>query len=94
MCKHSDILKNILVKCAKLSFAVVFKHIEAHQDDRMDFHRLSQPAQLICTVDASAKQRLLEADAMELPVWRRFPLEPIVCYVGNKKMTTYMGDAI
>ncbi len=36
-CKHFDILKNILVNCANLSFAVVFKHIEAHQDDRMGF---------------------------------------------------------
>jgi hypothetical protein len=93
-CKHSDILKNILVNCAKLSYAVVFEHIEAHQDDRMDFHRLSRPAQLNCAVDAGAKQRLLEADAMELPVRWQFPLEPIVCYVRNKKMIMDMGDAI
>jgi hypothetical protein len=31
---------------------------------------------------------------MELPVRQRFPLEPIVCYVGNKKMTADKGDAI
>jgi hypothetical protein len=31
---------------------------------------------------------------MELPVQRRFPLEPIVCYVENKKMTMDTGDMI
>jgi hypothetical protein len=74
-CKHSDILKNILVNCAKLSFAVVLKHIKAHQDDRMEFHHLLRPAQLNCTVDAGAKRRLLKVDAMELPVRQRFPFE-------------------
>jgi hypothetical protein len=54
-CKHLDILKNILVNCTNLSVAVVFKHIEAHQDDRMDFHRLLQPAQLNYAVGAGAK---------------------------------------
>jgi hypothetical protein len=72
----------------------VFEHIEAHQDDRMEFHHLLRPAQLNCTVDASAKLRLLEADATELPVRQRFPLELIVCYVGNKKMTADTGDVI
>jgi hypothetical protein len=80
-CKHSDILKNILVNCTKLSFAEVLEHIKAHQDDRMEFHHLLQPAQLNCAVDPGAKWRLLEADAMELPVRQRFPLEPIVCYI-------------
>ncbi len=73
-CKHLDILKNILVNCANLSFAVAFKHIEAHQDDRMDFHHLLRPAQLNCTVGAGAKQRLMEADATEQPVWWKLPL--------------------
>ncbi len=93
-CKHLDILKNILVNCANLSFAVVFEHIEAHQDDRMDFRRLSRPAQLNCAVDAGAKRRLLEADAMEQPVRQGFPLELIVCCIGKDKMTTDTGDAI
>ncbi len=92
--KHSDILKNILVNCANLSFAVVFEHIEAHQEDRIDFHSLLRPAQLNCAVDAGAKRRLLEADATEQPVRWRFPLKPIVCYGGKDKMTTDTGDAI
>ena len=36
-CKHSDILKNILVNCRNLSFSVHFSHIKAHQDDRTSF---------------------------------------------------------
>ncbi len=33
-CKHSDILKNMLVNCTKLSFQIKYIHIEAHQDDK------------------------------------------------------------
>jgi hypothetical protein len=76
-CKHSDILKNILVNCFNLPFKVELVHIEAHQDDWTDFHLLSQPAQLNCTVDAGAKKCLLEADASGSVVRCRFPLEPI-----------------
>jgi hypothetical protein len=43
-CKHLDLLKNILVNCTSLSFSVKFKNIRAHQDDKMDFSLLSQPA--------------------------------------------------
>jgi hypothetical protein len=93
-CKHVDILKNIQVNCANLSFAVVFEHIEAHQDDRTDFHFLLRPAQLNCAVDTGAKWRLLEPDAMDQLVQQRFPLEPIVCYVRKDKMNTDMGDAM
>jgi hypothetical protein len=93
-CKHSDILKNILVNCANLSFAVVFEHIEAYQDGGMDFHCLMRPAQLNCAVNAGTKRRLLEADATEQPVRQRFLLEPIVCYVKKDKMTMDTEDAI
>ena len=54
-CKHSDILKNILVNCSTLSFQLEFEHIEAHQDDWMDFYLLTHPAQLNCAVDAGTK---------------------------------------
>jgi hypothetical protein len=32
-CKHSDILKNIMVNCSQLSFDCEYLHVEAHQDD-------------------------------------------------------------
>lgn len=45
-CKHSDILKNILVNCSNLSFIREFKHVKAHQDDGVRFDLLDRPAQL------------------------------------------------
>ena len=60
-CKHSDILKNILVNCRDLSFSVHFSHIKAHQDDRPSFDKLSRKAQLNCIWDHLAKQQVGEA---------------------------------
>jgi hypothetical protein len=40
-CKHSDILKNILINCSNLPFKVELVHIKAHQDDWTDFYLLS-----------------------------------------------------
>ena len=45
-CRQSDILKNILVNCLSLTFAIEYEHIEAHQDKHTEFSRLSRPAQL------------------------------------------------
>jgi len=40
-CKHSDILKNILVHCRDLSFMIDYRHVRAHQDEAMPFQKLS-----------------------------------------------------
>ena len=32
-CRHSDILKNILVNCTILSFTLAYSHVKAHQDN-------------------------------------------------------------
>ncbi len=32
-CKHSDILKTILVNCCDLTFSRIYSHVNAHQDD-------------------------------------------------------------
>jgi hypothetical protein len=93
-CKHSDILKNILINCSNLPFKVEMIHIAAHQDDREDFNNLSRPAQLNCAADAGAKRQLLEASVTELPGRQRFPLEPIACFVGKNKMTSDTSDKI
>ncbi len=57
-CKHSDILKNILVNCRGLSFTVHYRHVRAHQDDSTPFKNLSRKAQLNCICDHTAKQRI------------------------------------
>ncbi len=94
-CRHSDILKTILLECGTLPFAVELAHIEAHQDDKMDFRLLSRPAQLNCAVDAGAKKCLMEADISGPPSdRRRFPLESIACFVGKNKITSDAGDAV
>ncbi len=55
-CKHSNILKIIMVKCSKLSLSWHYKHVKAHQqDDRTDYHLLPQELQLDCAMDYNAK---------------------------------------
>jgi hypothetical protein len=57
-CKHSDILKNILVNCRDLTFSLNYSHVKAHQDDKMPFDKLSRTSQLNCICNHLAKQRL------------------------------------
>ena len=89
--KHSDILKNIMINCSQLSFNIHYKHISAHQDDRMDFSQLSRPAQLNCAVDMGAKRQLLELDPLVDMKQHNFPLEPVVCFAGTVKLTASMS---
>ena len=39
-CKHSDVLKNILVNCIDLMFSVKYAHVPAHQDDHDEYSKL------------------------------------------------------
>jgi hypothetical protein len=48
-CKHADILKNNLNACSKLIFRRTYEHVVAHQDEVLDFHLLSCPAQKLCS---------------------------------------------
>ncbi len=41
-CRHSNILKTILVHCRDLSFTAHYSHIRAHQDNSTTFSQLSQ----------------------------------------------------
>ncbi len=56
-CKHSAILKNILVNCRSLSFTTYYSHVKAHQDELVSFANLSQKAQLncICNIQQNSK---------------------------------------
>ncbi len=91
-CRHSDVLKNIMVHCSGLSFTrLLFSHISAHQDNRTKFEDLSRPAQLNCAVDFGAKRALLKLDALNLPRQQPFPLEAISVFAGREKMTSDTG---
>ena len=54
-CKHSDILKNILVRCCHLTFQQVFENVDAHQDDRGSYESLTRLEQLNCLMDGKVK---------------------------------------
>ena len=53
-CRHSDILKTIMVNCASLSFQREYHHVVAHQDDHTWWEDLTRAAQLNLTYDAVA----------------------------------------
>jgi len=91
-CRHSDILKNIMVHCSDLSFSRFFSHVRAHQSDRMDFYSLPREAQLNEGCDAKAKRELRELDPTRLPPQKSFPLEPLSVFLGGEKMTSDTGD--
>jgi hypothetical protein len=86
-CRHSDILKNIMVNCSELTFALNYLHVRAHQDDEVEYHKLSRPSQLNCLVDLYAKEVIWGLDGDELPPQEVFPLEPVAVFVGQEKMT-------
>jgi hypothetical protein len=90
-CCHSDILKNILIHCSDLSFTTYCSHIKAYQDDSKSFDKLSQKAQLNCTCNHAAKQRIAVDGTEGATPGRMFPLEPISVFVKGEKMTSETG---
>jgi hypothetical protein len=87
-CKHSDILKKILVSCWGLSFTTYYSYIKAHQDKFVSFANLSRKARLNCICDHTAKQQIA-IDGLDSPTpGCMFPLEPIGIFVREEKMTS------
>ena len=87
-CRHSDILKNILVNCMSLSFTLAYSHVKAHQDDHKEFSTLPSPAQLNVHCYAMTKNVIWGFLGEKFPKQRSFPLEPISVWVGEDKMTS------
>jgi hypothetical protein len=87
-CKHSDILKTILVTCSGLSFHWECIHVEAHQDECMQWEDLSRAAQLNAACNAGAKAMLCSQDITNLPRQEVFPQEPICMFMEGTKMTS------
>eukprot|EP00956_Cyclotella_meneghiniana_P027277 scaffold60862_cov41-Cyclotella_meneghiniana.AAC.7 len=87
-CRHSDILKNIMLHCNSLSFKRLFSHVKAHQDDHDDYENLERPAQLNSGCDYGAKDKLMRMALEEIPNQQPFPLEAISAFVDNHKLTT------
>ena len=93
-CRHSDILKNIMINCTDLTFTRIFSHVAAHQEDTKKWEALERPAQLNCGCDERAKGELWEVNMDDLPTQKQFPLEPLALFVDGGKVTTESGDAI
>lgn len=93
-CKHSDILKNIMVNCSNISFDCLYFHVEAHQDDREAYHKLLRPSQLNCCMDTDAKNVIWGLVGEELPPMDVFPLEPVAVFVGREKLTSGSDDEL
>ena len=55
-CKHSDILKNIMVNCQNLTFACSYSHVKAHQDDNMAYQYVYHPHQINVIMDDHTKK--------------------------------------
>ena len=87
-----DILKIIMVNFSNLTFMIHYQHIRAHQDDTVQYHKLSRPSQLNCVMDLHAKRVIWGLERRELPPQKTFPLEPVAIFVGNKKMTSDTGE--
>ena len=66
-CKHSDIMKTILVNCGDLTFERVYEHVAVHQDDSKAFHKLKHPVQLNRACDAGAKTKIHKQTLDNLP---------------------------
>ena len=93
-CRHSDVLKTIMVNCTSLSFHREYHHVAAHQDNHTRWEDLPQAAQLNLACDARAKAILRSQDVTNLPQQEAFPLEPICMVVEGKKMTSNTGAHI
>lgn len=91
-CKHSDILKNILVNCNSLTFSREYLHVSAHQDEKTNYNLLSRPSQLNCCMDVNAKRELWGLEGPELPPQEMFPLESVAVFAGKEKLTSGSED--
>ena len=91
-CKHSDILKNIMLHCGKLSFTCEYFHVRAQKDDKAGYRKLLRLAQLNCCMDTKAKRVLWDLQGAALPSQRVFPLEPVAVFAGKEKLTSGSED--
>ena len=83
-----------MVNCSNVSFSVNYQHVRAHQDDTVQYPKLSRPSQLNCVMDLHAKGVIWGLEGGEMPSQKVFPLEPVSIFVGEEKMTLDTGERI
>ena len=84
-CRHSNILKTILMNCGGLTFSRKYCHVEAHQNDKVKWEELSHEAQLNAACNAGAKAMIRKQNITDLPQQEAFSLEPICMFVEEKR---------
>jgi len=96
-CRHSDILKILMIHCQNMTFSRSFSHVSAHKlDHGYSWTELNRPEQLNDQCDSGAKLAIYEVDPMEQLPAQPLPLEPACVYVnqGREKMTSDTGHGI
>jgi hypothetical protein len=93
-CSHSNILKNIMVNCSNLSFARIFSHVKAHQDDHTGNESLTRSAQLNCQMDYYAKKAIWDTEHNPEAPTRHFSLKPLYVFLGRNKLTSDKGEKL
>mmetsp|Transcript_42563 Transcript_42563/g.89338 ORF Transcript_42563/g.89338 Transcript_42563/m.89338 type:complete len:212 (+) Transcript_42563:1288-1923(+) len=89
-CRHSDILKTILVSCGSLELKHYYSHVKSHQDDHKKWQELSRESKLNVYCDAGAKGEIYEQDPTDLP-WggeddlRHRPGYPLRCSQDSRQ---------
>ena len=76
-CRHSDILKNVLVNYTSLKCMIKNKHVQAHQDDHDEYNSLRRPSQLKCLCVGMDKGVVWRLAGEVFPNHKMFPLEPL-----------------
>ena len=89
-CRHSDILKNILVNCTSLTFVLKYKYAKAYQDDHDQCGVLERPFQLNCVCDGMAKGVVWGLAQEVYPNQKTFPLEPLAILIEKDERITDM----
>jgi hypothetical protein len=87
-CKHSDILKNILVNCHDLTFLAHYSHVKAHQDNTIPFNKFTR----IC--DHLAKQRIGKSAQLKCQPNSLFPLKPIGIFITGTIFSSNLGQQL
>eukprot|EP00956_Cyclotella_meneghiniana_P022017 scaffold40896_cov41-Cyclotella_meneghiniana.AAC.6 len=93
-CKHSDILKVIMIHCRQFTFMTEYTHVDAHQDEKEAYVNLTRKSQLNCCMDSLAKKVIWLLMGEDLPAQEMLPLEPLAVFVGREKMTSGSEDNI
>ena len=93
-CRHSEILKNIMVNCSNLAFTRTYMHVDAHQDHEKLWDETIRLAQLnlVCTI--GDKMEIYEVNNDRTVKRRPYPLEPICIVVSGTKITLDAGPEI